>query len=176
MRKSQWRTGAFCESTGYGNRQFVTLDKNNTGTAYKYIFLDAPGNISDYMELDVAGKIVFVSMDGLSFADEVNYAVARGAAAVVICYDDDDVYGLDLTGIYYSNPVVAISRSDARAVMTASEKISDIAYAGTMTVYGQSGLGAGTALTTSFTIDNTAPEILDIDLSGEEQDRLTVRP
>lgn len=36
------------------------------------------------------------------------------------------------------------------------------------------GLGAGSTMTTTFTIDNTAPEALDIDLSQIEGDKLTV--
>ena len=129
------------ESTGFGNRDFVTLDKSGSGTAYEYVLLDAPGHAGDYLGLDVARKIVFVSAGTLSNADKVNFAVAKGAAAVVICDKDDDVYGLDLTGIYYTNPVVAISRSDANAIIAASTKVSDIAYTGTMTVYGRTGVG-----------------------------------
>ena len=133
----------YAETAGYGNRDFMTLDKsgNGSGTAYEYVFLDAVGNVGDYLGLDVARKIVFVSQGTLSFADKVNYAVAKGAEAVVICSDDDDMLYMDLTGIYYSNPVVSIGRSDAQAVMAASTKINDIAYTGTMTVYGKVGAG-----------------------------------
>lgn len=97
----------------------------------------------------MARKIVFVSAGTLSNADKVNFAVVKGAAAVVICDKDDEVYGLDLTGIYYTNPVAAITRSDTQAIMAASTKISDIAYTGTMTVYGRTGAGVTGAYTMS---------------------------
>ena len=40
--------------------------------------------------------------------------------------------------------------------------------------YSYEALGAGSTMTTTFTIDNTAPEALDIDLSGVNEDRLAV--
>ena len=129
------------ESDGYGNRSFTSLDPGGSGTEYEYVLLDAPGNAGDYLGLDVARKIVFVASGSLTSTDKYNFAVAKGAAAVVICDKDDDVYGLDLTGIYYTNPVAAISRSDTLAVMAASTKVSDIAYTGKMTVYGRTGAG-----------------------------------
>ncbi|MBE6951131.1 MAG: hypothetical protein E7451_07320 [Ruminococcaceae bacterium] len=143
------RTCFYEESMGYGNRSFASLDPGGSGTAYEYVLLDAVGNAGDYYGLDVARKIVFVSSGSLSYADKVNFAVAKGAAAVVICDSDDDVYGLDLTGIYYTNPVAAISRSDTNAIMAASTQISDIAYTGTMTVYGRPGAGVTGAYTMS---------------------------
>ena len=131
----------YVETTGFGNREFVTLDKSGSGTVYEYVLLDAPGHAGDYLGLDVARKIVFVASGSLTAADKVNFAVAKGAAAVVICDKDDDVYGLDLTGVYYTNPVAAISRSDTQAILAASTKVSDTAYTGTMTVYGRAGAG-----------------------------------
>ena len=135
------RTYFYQESTGYGNRSFSSLDPGGSGTEYEYVLLDAPGNAGDYLGLDVARKIVFVASGSLSTTDKYNFAVAKGAAAVVICDNDDDVYGLDLTGIYYTNPVAAIGRSDTLAIMAASTKLSDIAYTGKMTVYGRAGAG-----------------------------------
>jgi len=41
--------------------------------------------------------------------------------------------------------------------------------------YDFEGLGSGSTMTTAFTIDNTAPQAVDIDLSGLESDKLTVR-
>ena len=146
------RTCFYQESTGYGTRSFASLDPGGSGTDYEYVFLDAPGNAGDYYGLDVARKIVFVASGGLTTADKVNFAVAKGAAAVVICDKDDDVYGLDLTGVYYTNPVVAISRSDAQAIMAASTKVSDIACTGTMTVCGR--VGAGVSGSGNYTMSD----------------------
>ncbi|MBQ2920763.1 MAG: S8 family serine peptidase [Oscillospiraceae bacterium] len=143
------RTCFYQESSGFGSRSFTSLDPGGSGTAYEFVLLDAPGNAGDYLGLDVARKIVFVAGGGLSNADKVNFAVAKGAAAVVICDSDDNVYGPDLTGVYYSNPVAAISRSDTLAIMAASAKVSDIAYTGTMTVYGRTGAGVTGAYTMS---------------------------
>ena len=131
----------YYETAGYGNRDFVTLDRSGSGTDYEYVLLDAVGNASDYLGLDVAQKIVFVSRGTLSSADKVNYAVAKGAAAVVIYNNTDDMFNMDLTGIYYNNPVAAISYTEAKVIMAASTKVNDIAYTGTMTVYSRPGAG-----------------------------------
>ena len=146
------RTCFYQESSGYGTRSFASLDPGGSGTDYEYVFLDAPGNAGDYYGLDVARKIVFVASGSLTTADKVNFAVAKGAAAVVICDRDDDVYGLDLTGVYYTNPVIAISRSDAQAIMAASTKVSGIAYTGTMTVCGR--VGAGVSGSGNYTMSD----------------------
>ena len=131
------------EAAGYGNRDFTSLDKSGdgSGTEYDYVLLDAVGNVSDYLGLDVARKIVLVKRGTLSFADKVNYAVAKGAAAVVIYNDGNGSFGMDLTGIYYNNPVAAIGAAEAGAILAASEKVSDIAYTGKMVVYGKPGPG-----------------------------------
>ena len=145
--KANGRTCFYEETAGYSNRDFTTLDRSGdgSGTEYDYVFLDAVGNAGDYMGLDVAKKIVFVSRGTLTYSDKVNFAVAKGAAAVVIYNNTDGMFGMDLSGIYYTNPVVAIGRADARAIMAASEKVSDIAYTGTMTVYGKPGAGVSGA-------------------------------
>ena len=132
----------YYEPAGFDIRDFATLDKNGgSGTEYEYVLLDAVGNAGDYLGLDVARKIVFVSRGTLSFADKVNFAVAKGAAAVVIYNNTEGTFNMDLTGLYYTNPVAAISKADAQAIMAASEKVSDIAYTGKMTVYGRWGVG-----------------------------------
>ena len=139
----------YTESGGYSNRAFVSLDKNGSGTEYDYVFLDAPGNAGDYYGLDVSRKIVFVSNGTLSYSDKANYAVAKGAAAVVVCDGDDDAPYMDLSGYYYTNPVISIGRSNAKAIMEASTKVSDIAYTGKMTVFSRPGAGVSGGYTMS---------------------------
>ena len=131
----------YTESGGYAIRDFASLDKNGSGTEYEYVFLDAPGSAGDYMGLDVARKIVFVADGGLSHSDKANYAVAKGAAAVVICGTGSDAPYTDLSDYYYTDPVAAIGYSDAQAIRAASAKTGDAAYTGTMTVYGRAGTG-----------------------------------
>ena len=127
----------YYENTGFGNTALVTLDTslNLDGTEYEYVLIDALGYEEDYAGLDVSGKVVFVSRGTLNFAVKANNAASRGAAAVVIYNTDDELFGMDLTGLSYAVPVVSLPLSDAEAIMDASTKINDIAYTGKMTVH-----------------------------------------
>ncbi len=131
----------YYENLGFGNPSLVTLDKGQNGTEYEYVLIDGLGYPEDYAGLDVDGKIVFVSRGTLNFAEKANNAASRGAVAVVVYNNAEDLFAMDLTGLNYAVPVVSLLRSDAQAIMAASEKIGDKAYSGTLTVYGKMGVG-----------------------------------
>ena len=133
----------YYENLGFGNTSLVTLDKSLDldGTEYEYVLLDSLGYPEDYAGLDVEGKIVLVSRGTLNFAEKANNAASLGAVAVMVYNNAEDLFAMDLTGLKYAVPVVSLLRSDAEAIMAASEQLSDSAYTGKMTVYGKKGVG-----------------------------------
>ena len=133
----------YYENLGFGNPTFVSLDTSAdlSGTEYEYVLIEGLGYEEEYAGLDVEGKVVLVSRGTLNFAEKANNAAARGAAAVLVYNNDDGMFGMDLTDLSYAVPVASLLRSDAEAMMAASTKLSDIAYAGKLTVYGKMGVG-----------------------------------
>ena len=133
----------YYENMGYGNTEFITLDKSAdlSGTEYEFVLLDSLGYAEDYEGLDVSGKVVFVSRGTLNFAEKANNAASRGAAAVVVYNNAEGMFGMDLTGLSYPIPVASLLLSDAQAIMAASTKVNEIAYTGKLTVCGKMGVG-----------------------------------
>ena len=124
----------YTEYSGFGNRNFASLDTVGTGMDFEFLFLDSYGAEEDYENLDVTGKVVFCQRGGISFAEKANIAAARGAAALVICNNAESDLYLDLSGYGYSAPVVSIRQSRADAIRAAvQEGVS------TMTIHGKAG-------------------------------------
>ena len=140
---------AYTEDTVYGNRAMAGLDTSAdaSGTQYEYIFVDGPGEASDYEGLDLSGKIVFCSRGVNSFYVKANTAASLGAAATVIYNNTTGALGLNLNGYQYSNPCVAITQADGAAVKAASTEQKTQAgltyYTGNMTIYGKKGTVMG---------------------------------
>ncbi len=133
------------ENLDYGNPSLVTLDTslNLDGTDYEYVYLDGLGYESEYEDIDVSGKVVFVSRGTLNFGVKANNAAARGAVAVVIYNNTDGMHNMDLTGLGYAVPVVSLLQADALAVREASQRKTtasgNVYYTGTLTVMGLKG-------------------------------------
>ena len=130
------------ENLQFGNTPFVGLDTSLDldGTEYEYIFLDGLGYAEEYDGINVSDKIVFVSRGTLNFADKANNAFARGAAAVIIYNNESGLHGMDLTGLYYAAPVVAITQEDAAQIRAGSQDRGTY-LTGKLTVYGKMGVG-----------------------------------
>ena len=136
-------TMLYGEVTGYGNTSLTTLDVSaqGTGTEYDYVFIDGLGYSEDYAGMDLNGKVVFCSRGTLNFADKANYAMALGAAAVIV-YNNvpDGVFGMNLSGISYAKPCVSISQQDADTIRAASAEQTTAEgltyYTGKMTILG----------------------------------------
>ena len=140
-------TFGYLESLGdgyveYGNVSLATLDTSMkaSGTDYGFVFLDGYGYTEDYTGIDLTGKIVFVSRGEMSFLEKAHNAAALGAVAVVVYNNQPGVVYMDLTGLEYAIPVVAIAQTNAAYVMEGGEqKVSKSGvtyYTGTVTVVG----------------------------------------
>ena len=126
---------------GFGNTPFVGLDKslNLDGTEYEYVFLDGLGYAEEYNGIDVSNRIVFVSRGVLNFAEKANNALSRGAVAVIVYNNEAGLHGMDLTGLYYAAPVIAITAEDAYAIRQMSQDRGTY-LTGKLTVYGKMGV------------------------------------
>ena len=140
-------TFGYLESLGdgyveYGNVALGTLDTSMkaTGTDYEFVYLDGFGYAEDYAGIDLDGKIVFVSRGEISFLEKAHNAAALGAVAVVVCNNQPGVVYMDLTGLEYAIPVVAIAQTNAAYVREGGEmktaKSGLTYYTGTVTVVG----------------------------------------
>ena len=130
------------ESTGFANTSFAGLDHSLDldGTEYAYVFLDGLGYAEEYSGIDVSGKIVFVSRGVTNFADKANIALSRGAVGVVIYNNEAGMHGMDLTGLNYAAPVIAITQADAAAIRAKSQNKGTY-LTGKLTVHGKMGAG-----------------------------------
>ena len=130
------------ENLGYGNTAFASLDKslNLDGTEYGYVFLDGLGYAEEYSGIDVSGKIVLVSRGTLNFAEKANNALSRGAVGVIVYNNESGLHGMDLSGLNYAAPVVAITQADAAAIRAASRDQGSH-LTGSITVCGKQGVG-----------------------------------
>ena len=132
----------FGEEVRFGNTHFIWLDTslNLDGTEYPYVFLDGLGYAGEYEGIDVGGKIVFVSRGTLSFAEKANNALSRGAVGVVVYNNEPGLHSMDLTGLEYAAPVVAITQSDAAAIRAMSRD-HGTHLTGKLVAQGQMGVG-----------------------------------
>ncbi|MBR7179733.1 MAG: S8 family serine peptidase [Oscillospiraceae bacterium] len=126
--------------TEYSNLPIASLDTSadGTGTVYDYIFIDGIGNESDYAGMDLTGKVVFCHRGEISFSEKANNAAKLGAAAIVICNNVEEPFGMDLTDYEHTAPCVSVLMSDGAAVRAAStEQTTDAGltyYTGKVTV------------------------------------------
>ncbi len=107
---------------GY-NDPLYTLDlsSDGSGTDYDFVFIDGLGYTEDYTGMDLSGKVVFCSRGTLNFGVKGSNAADLGAAATIIYNNDDSgIFGMDLTGYYYSNPCASISMESADAIRAAA--------------------------------------------------------
>ena len=132
----------FGEEIRFGNTNFIWLDTslNLDGTEYPYVYLDGMGYAEEYEGIDVNGKIVFVARGTLSFAEKANNALSRGAKGVVVYNNEPGLHSMDLTGLEYAAPVVAITKSDAAAIRAMSQN-QGTHLTGKLVVQGQMGVG-----------------------------------
>ena len=132
------------ENATFGNTHFIWLDTSLDldGTPYPYVFLDGLGYPEEYNGIDVKDQIVFVSRGTLNFAEKANNAFSRGAKGVVIYNNEPGMHGMDLTGLNYAAPVIAITQADA-ALIRSMSRDQGTHLTGTLVAQGQMGVGAG---------------------------------
>ncbi|MDD6679143.1 MAG: S8 family serine peptidase [Firmicutes bacterium] len=128
---------AYTESATYGNQPLTRLAGDGEAD-YPYVFLDAIGQESDYVGIDVAGKVVFCRRGSTSFYEKANIAASKGAVAVIICNNQPGTIGLNLTGYKYTAPCVSITQqasADIQAASTAAVADNGTTYyTGTITI------------------------------------------
>ncbi len=100
----------------------ATLDKTGSGTEYQYVFLDSFGEETDYQEVDVRGKIVFVKKGVITFDEKHENAEKAGAIALFICDSDMIFPKLKLTGAKASIPCAMLGREDSWDIELEEEK------------------------------------------------------
>jgi lactocepin len=118
---------------------FKTLDtsKDRSGTDYDYVFLTGKGETSDYKDVDVKGKIVFVSRGAITFGEKQMNAEAAGAIACFVYNNTSGTIGMTLKGSTAVIPCASITQADAEAVKAGAVKVSDQVYTGKIKVNGK---------------------------------------
>lgn len=113
------------------NRPWATLDTtaDASGRELEYVFLGDPNDEADedkygapaaYDGLDVAGKIVFVSRGGQTFAEKHVAAEQAGAAACIIYNNIPGTFNMTLSGSTATIPCACIAQRDAAAIFAVS--------------------------------------------------------
>lgn len=94
------------------------------------------GGYTDYFDVDVEGKIVFVSRGGdNTFAQKASTATRNGAVATIIYNNEPGTFTMDLSSYWGSAPCVSISQADAEMIKNSSTKSEEGDwYTGTLTV------------------------------------------
>lgn len=115
---------------------FTTLDTSSdgNGTEYDIVFFDGKGEASDYEDVDVSGKIVFVQRGSITFAQKQMNAEAAGAAAIVIYNNTTGTISMTMSGSTAVIPAVSITLADGQVVRSSATQISDGVYTGTIKV------------------------------------------
>ena len=118
---------------------FKTLDtsKDKSGTDYDYVFLDGKGETTDYKDVDVKGKIVFVSRGAITFGEKQMNAEAAGAIACLVYNNTTGTIGMTLKGSTAVIPCASITKADAESVKAGAVKTSDKVYTGKIKVTGK---------------------------------------
>lgn len=93
------RTYFYSDAVGAAHiPSITTLDTKGKGTEYEYVFLESFGEEADYANIDVKGKVVFVSKGIISYGEKHENAQSAGAAALFIYNDEDGYIKMDLSG------------------------------------------------------------------------------
>ena len=126
----------------YKNKAIATLDTSadGTGTEYEYIFVDGLGKPEDFAGIDLTGKVVFCHRGEISFYEKANTAASLGAAAIIICNNVEEAFGMDLNDYIYTAPCVSVLQSVGQKVRAASieQKTADgnAYFTGKITIFG----------------------------------------
>lgn len=97
----------------------ASLDTTGKGTEYAYVYLDSFGEAEDYEDIDVKGKIVFVSKGIISYAEKHENAEKAGAAALFICNDEYGYVKMDISGSKASIPCAMLGWEDSWSLQEA---------------------------------------------------------
>ena len=110
----------------------TTADK--TGVELPFVFLSSKGLPEDYENVDVKGKIVFVSRGEITFAEKHMNAAAAGAKAVVIYNNQPGMISMTVKGSDALIPVVSVTQEEGKAAAATGKEVSEGVFEGTLKV------------------------------------------
>lgn len=133
----------YSEIQQYGRPNLLgSLDTSadGNGTELEYVHLNAYGNDYNYDDIDVMGKVVFVSRgNNLTFSQIHSTAAKRGAIAVVVYNNETGpALKMDVTGSGVDIPIVGITQKDGEVIKSLSNLVDEdyfTYYTGKLTVY-----------------------------------------
>ena len=113
------------QGTAFGLNSFASLaaGKGREDGEYEFAVVPGMGREADFANIDVSGKIAVIRRGEIPFAEKYNNACAAGAAAVIICDNEDGTVLMDLseTG-QYDRPCVLATRENGERLIAAAGK------------------------------------------------------
>lgn len=82
--------GEFYVYTDPGKGTDLDFEDNLDGETPGFVYLSGLGNVEDFEDVDVEGKLVAIDRGGVTFQEKIDNAAAAGAAAVMIVNNVDD--------------------------------------------------------------------------------------
>ena len=115
---------------------FYQLDESadQSGTEYPFVYLERKGEEGDFDDVDVEGKVVFVSRGAITFGEKHMNAEAAGAKAVVIYNNQPGTISMTVQGSTAVIPVCSITQADGAAVAATGKQVAEGVYEGTINV------------------------------------------
>ncbi|SCZ79409.1 S8 family serine peptidase [Pseudobutyrivibrio xylanivorans] len=115
---------------------FYQLDESadQSGTEYPFVYLERKGEEGDFDDVDVEGKVVFVSRGAITFGEKHMNAEAAGAKAVIIYNNQPGTISMTVQGSTAVIPVASITQADGAAVAATGKQIAEGVYEGTIKV------------------------------------------
>lgn len=109
--------------TAVGSQPTLTgLDTavDGKGTMYDYVVVPNAGDVVDYEDVDVAGKIAVVNRGSISFNEKVVNAASGGAIAVVVANNTDGTINMAIED--YTIPAVSVTKVQGAELNKAADK------------------------------------------------------
>ena len=89
------------QGASFGLRRFaaLTAEKGREDGKYEFCVVPRAGREENFTGVDVSGKIAVIRRGEIPFAEKYANACAAGAAAVIICNNEDSTVLMDLSGV-----------------------------------------------------------------------------
>ena len=113
------------QGASFGLRRFaaLTAEKGREDGKYEFFVVPGTGREEDFTGVDVSGKIAVIRRGEIPFAEKYANACAAGAAAVIICNNEDSTVLMDLSGVgEYDCPCVLAARKNGERLIAAAGK------------------------------------------------------
>ena len=113
------------QGVSFGLKRFaaLTADKGREDGKYEFAVVPGAGREEDFTDIDVSGKIAVIRRGEIPFVEKYANACAAGAAAVIICNNEDGAVLMDLSNIgEYDRPCVLAARENGQRLIAAAGK------------------------------------------------------